>query len=76
LKGPGPFQLPETQRATAASERPNAVTLVLYASDEPTSFDDSGEHQKAISTHMTPGVARDLAIRLWLAADRSEWKAK
>ena len=72
LNGPGPFQLPETQRAAAESGPPNLVTMVLYSSGE----SGGGEHLKAISTPMTPSVARDLAIRLWLAADRSEWQVK
>ena len=64
LSGSGPFELPVTQCGTAAGNS-KAMTLSL---DEPT------EESKRVSTQMTSGVARDLAIRLWLAADQSESK--
>jgi hypothetical protein len=75
LKGPGPFHLPKTQHATAEGDLPNIVSLILCFSDASDSGDASGEQLRAISTPMTPSVARDLAICLWLAADKSESQA-
>jgi hypothetical protein len=72
LKGPGPFHLPATQHATAECDRPNEVTLMLYSSDESASLNGVREQLRAISSQMSPRVARDLAICLWLAADKSE----
>ena len=67
LSGSGPFELPATQCGTAAGDSKNTVAMTLSL-DEPT------EESKRVSTQMTSGVARDLAIRLWLAADQSESK--
>jgi hypothetical protein len=38
--------------------------------------DERGEEVKPVSTQLTPAVARDLAIRLWLAADEAEFPGK
>ena len=35
--------------------------------------DEHGEDVKAVSTELSPALARDLAIRLWLAADASDF---
>ena len=69
LSGSGPFELPATQSGTAAgnSQKTVAMTLSLNAPAE-----ESKRVSTQISTQMMSGVARDLAIRLWLAADESE----
>ncbi len=63
LHGPGPFRLPHPKQATAEKTSANAVSLDLHVEDE------SGDPPKIVSTEMTPAEARNLAIRLWLAAD-------
>lgn len=65
LSGSGPFELPAIQSGAAAGNSQNTVAMTLTL-DEPT------EELKRVSTQMRSGVARDLAIRLWLAADESE----
>ena len=72
FSGHGPFQLPETASATATSDPPNVVTLTLYSSGAPA----GAKEEKALSTQMSPRVARDLAICLWLAADEADSAAK
>jgi len=67
LSGSGPFELPATQCGTAACHSQKTVAMTLSL-DEPT------DESKQVSTQMASGVARDLAIRLWLAADQSESK--
>jgi hypothetical protein len=47
------------------------VTLTLYCAS-----DERGEDQKAVSIELGTGMARDLAIRLWLAADESDFPLK
>src|ERR1043166_9926983 len=65
FSGHGPFQLPETASATATSDPPNVVTLTLYSSDQ-SDAPAGAKEEKALSTQMSPRVARDLAICLWL----------
>jgi hypothetical protein len=65
LSGSGPFELPAVHCGIAASNSKETVAMTLSLG-EPT------EESKRVSTQMTSGVARDLAIRLWLAADESE----
>jgi hypothetical protein len=69
--GAGDLQLPAPQRAEAKSSSPDAVTLTLYCAS-----DELGETQKAVSIELGTGMARDLAIRLWLAADESDFPLK
>ncbi|MEX1061250.1 MAG: hypothetical protein WED13_09555 [Methyloceanibacter sp.] len=65
------LQLPAPQRAEVKSNAPNAVTMTLYCpSDKP------GDDLKPVSIDLAPALARDLAIRLWLAADDSDYLAK
>jgi len=65
------LQLPAPQRAEVRSNAPNAVTMTLYCpSDKP------GDDLKPVSIDLAPALARDLAIRLWLAADDSDYPAK
>jgi hypothetical protein len=45
---------------------------MLYSCDESASLNGVKEQLRAISSQMSPRVARDLAICLWLAADKSE----
>lgn len=65
------LQLPEPQRAEAKSNATHIVTMTLYCAS-----DKDGEDVKPVSTQLPPVMARDLAIRLWLAADDSECPAK
>lgn len=53
-------------RPTAGAEKTSSdlVTMSLQADDE------SGDPPKIVSAEMTVEEARDLAIRLWLAADK------
>jgi hypothetical protein len=67
LSGTGPFELPATLSGAAAGDSREIVSLTLSLA-EPT------EESQWVSTQMTAEVARDLAIRLWLAADESERK--
>jgi hypothetical protein len=69
LSGSGPFELPATQNGAAAGNSQRTVAMTLFIT-----LDELTEEPKRVSTQMTPGVARDLAIRLWLAADESESK--
>jgi hypothetical protein len=71
LWGGKELELPDPRRAEAKSSAPYIVTLTLYCAS-----DEDGEDVKPISTHLSPAIARDLAIRLWLAADASEDPAK
>jgi hypothetical protein len=75
FSGHGPFQLPETASATATSDPPNVVTLTLYSSSQ-SDAPAGAKEEKALSTQMSPRVARDLAICLWLAADEADSAAK
>jgi hypothetical protein len=71
LLGAGDLQLPAPQRAEAKCNSPDAVTLTLYCVS-----DERGEDQKAVSIELGTGMARDLAIRLWLAADEADFPLK
>ena len=75
FSGHGPFQLPETASATATSDPPNVVTLTLYSSGQSDAL-PAGKEEQALSTQMSPRVARDFAICLWLAADEADSAAK
>ena len=75
FSGHGPFQLPETASATATSDPPNVVTLTFYSSGQ-SDAPAGAKEEKALSTQMSPRVARDLAICLWLAADEADSAAK
>src|SRR4029078_5672119 len=75
FSGHGPFQLPETVSAIATSDPPNVVTLTLYSSSQ-SDAPAGAKEEKALSTQMSPRVARDLAICLWLAADEADSWAK
>lgn len=67
LFGDADLQLPAPQRAEAKSNSPSGVTMTLYCPS-----DEEGKQQKAITMELTSAMARDLAIRLWLAADESD----
>jgi hypothetical protein len=71
LLGAGDVQLPAPQRAEVKSNSPDAVTLTLYCAS-----DQRAEDPKAVSIELGAGMARDLAIRLWLAADESDFPLK
>lgn len=68
FKGPGPFHLSPPQRALAEGNPPNSVTMTLYSPVD--------ERVETITTEMTVEVARELAIRLWLAADEVEFQPR
>jgi len=71
LLGAGELHLPAPQRAEAKSNSPDNVTMTLYCAS-----DETGDDVKPISIRLAPAMARDLAIRLWLAADDSDYPAK
>jgi len=71
LLGMGELQLPAPQCAEAKSNSPNSVTLTLYCPS-----DERGEDLKPVSAPLPSAMARDLAIRLWLAADELEFPVK
>ena len=56
------------------SDPPNVV-LTLYSSGQ-SDAPAGAKEEKALSTRMSPRVARDLAICLWLAADEADSAAK
>ena len=68
LLGVGELHLPAPERAEAKCNCPNSITMTLYCAS-----DEHGEDAKAVSTEVSPALARDLAIRLWLAADASDF---
>lgn len=76
FNGHEPFRLPETLSATAAGDQANAVTFTLYSSGQSDAPEAAKEEPKAVSTRMSPSVARDLAICLWLTADEADSAAK
>ena len=71
LFGDADLQLPSPQRADAKSNSPNRVTMTLCCPS-----DEEGKQEKAITMELTSTMARDLAIRLWLAADESDFPLK
>jgi hypothetical protein len=69
LFGDADLQLPAAQRTEAKSNSPSGVTMTLYCPS-----DEEGKQHKAITMELTSAMARDLAIRLWLAADESDFR--
>jgi hypothetical protein len=65
----GNLQLPAAQRAEIKSGASDFVDMTLYLA--PT---DSGDYPSSVSIPLNSTTARDLAIRLWLAADEVESK--
>jgi hypothetical protein len=63
FRGPGPFRLPHTELATAARDSIDVVALRLHVDDK------GGDPPKIVTAELTTAQARNLAIRLWLAAD-------
>jgi hypothetical protein len=64
-------QLPTPRRFEVKSGSPNSVELTLYCPDH-----DRDEKPTPVSVELRPAFARDLAIRLWLAADETKTPAK
>jgi hypothetical protein len=62
--GPGPYRLPRPKQVTAEKTAPNVVSLDFHVDDE------RGDPPKIVSAEMTVAEARNLAIRLWLAAEK------
>ena len=71
LLGPDDLELPAPQRAEVKRSSPDLVTLILHCAS-----DERGEDHKAVSIELGSSMARDLAIRLWLAADELEGPVK
>lgn len=68
LLGAGEVHLPAPERAEAKCNAPSSITMTLYCAS-----DERGEATKAVSAELSPALARDLAIRLWLAADAADY---
>ena len=62
----GDLQLPTPQRAEVKPGASDSVEMTLFCAGI-----ERGE-PKPVSIPLDPTMARDLAIRLWLAADESE----
>ena len=65
------LQLPAPRRAEVKSVSANSIEMTLYCAS-----DAGGETLTPVSTELQPSLARELAIRLWLAADQTEDPAK
>ena len=70
LRGPisNRSKTPGNGRKSSAA---NVVEMTLYCAS-----DAGGETLTPVSTELQPSLARELAIRLWLAADQTEDPAK
>ena len=67
----GDVQLPAPRRAEVKSGSPNSVEMTFYCASN-----ERDETLTPVSIELEPALARDLAIRLWLAADETESTAK
>ena len=65
------MQLPAPHRAEVKSGSSNSVEMTLYCASN-----ERDEILTPVSIELEPALARDLAIRLWLAADEMETPAK
>jgi len=63
----GDVQLPPPQRAEVKPGASDLVEMTLYCPVE-----ERDEDPTPVSIPLAPGLARDLAIRLWLAADKTD----
>jgi hypothetical protein len=62
----GDVQLPPPQRAEVKPAAADSVQMTFYCPAE-----ERDEDPTPFSISLAPGLARDLAIRLWLAADKT-----
>jgi hypothetical protein len=65
----GNLQLPLAERADIESGVLGLVGMTLFCTPA-----DSGDCPSSVSIPLTSEMARDLAIRLWLAADQDDSK--
>ena len=71
LSADGALDLPAPQRTEVRFAASDSVEMRLYC---PTA--DSAEEATPVSVPLPPAMARELAIRLWLAADGIEFPRK
>ena len=67
FQGPGPFHLPTMQFAKADGYTNNGVTLLMFCV-----LPGRGREPEALNIQMTSAVARETAVTLIQAAQRSE----
>jgi hypothetical protein len=73
FEGPGPYNLPTAQRAAAAANDNNGVTVTFYALVRP----GTGEPAMApVRVQMAGSVAKELAGQLMLAAAQCDVKSR
>ena len=65
------LQLPALRRAEVKSVSENSIEMTLYCAS-----DGSSDTLTPVSAELHPSFARELAIRLWLAADQIEDSVK
>ena len=65
------LQLPALRRAEVKSVSANSIEMTLYCAS-----DGSSDTLTPVSAELHPSLARELAIRLWLAADQTEDSVK
>ena len=63
----GNLQLPAPQRAEVKPSSSESVEMTLYCA-----ADELDQGSTPVSIPLAPEMARDLAIRLWLAADETQ----
>jgi hypothetical protein len=66
FQGPGPFDLPIAQRATATGSANNGVTVTFRI------LLDEGRTPNSISIQMTSDTARSLSAALMLEANKAD----
>ena len=65
----GDLRLPAPQRAEVKGVAADLIDMTLYCAEE-----DGGNLPTPVSIPLAPAMARELAIRLWLAADETDAK--
>jgi hypothetical protein len=66
------LQLPALRRAEVKSVSANSIEMTLYCASD----GSSDTLTTPVSAELHPSLARELAIRLWLAADQTEDSVK
>lgn len=72
FEGPGPFDLPPAQHATAAAHSNNGVTAILFCSIGAAAGATHGKEPEPIGVQMPSSVARELAAQLIGAAAEAD----
>ncbi len=75
FEGPGPFDLPTAQRATAIGHTNNGVTLTLYClvpAHSAAAVAVRSTEPEPVKVQMLSRIARDLAAELLRAADAAD----